>query len=216
MCLKKNINDKKVFDVLSFINFTHDGSHNEYKREKFSKMKRNKSKYNKKNVVLLLRNEIDTIVSYYFEMKYRNRNFNYEGNIHSFIRDPRFGIRKIVEFYNIWYKNKNIPKNLLVIKYENFHKNVQKELRKLLKFIGVRQIDRFIKKSVEFSSFKNAERMENNNYFSSKRLKPRKKGDKRTYKCRKGKINNYDEYLTKNDIKYANNIIKENKKYEDW
>ena len=78
-------------------------------------------------------------------------------------------------------------------------------LRKVLAFIGVQQIaDHDIKAAIDFSSFNGLRKAEQENRFKSGILSPGGMDDPESFKIRKGKILNYAEYLSSDDIEYIN------------
>ena len=83
-------------------------------------------------------------------------------------------------------------------------------LRKALDFIGAREVeDSFVSSAVEFSRFENIKKLEREGRINSKKMKPRNPDDEETYKVRKGKIGGYSEYLNKEDLKFAEDLIAE-------
>lgn len=54
--------------------------------------------------LFLLRDPRDTVISGYFQKTKRNTSNNYHGSIAQFIRDPRYGIEKIIYFNLTWLK----------------------------------------------------------------------------------------------------------------
>ena len=109
------------------------------------------------------------------------------------------------EFYNIWDRNKSIPDKFMVMDYENIHLDPKKELKRLLSFIGLDQInDELISKAVEYSAFENMRKIESKSLGSTRMLKPADPNDPESYKTRKGKVGGYKDYLNNDEINIIN------------
>jgi hypothetical protein len=150
----------------------------------------------------------DTVVSAYFQAT--KRIFVFKGSISSFIRNDKYGVKKILTFYNNWYINKDVPKDFLFIRYEQIHENPRLILEQSLKFMGMEEMDReATKRAVDFSSFDNLKRLESENFFRSPRLAPIDNDDNESYKVRNGQVGGYKEYLSAEDIQYIDELISE-------
>lgn len=167
----------------------------------------NKDRYANRKVILLSRDVKDTLVSAYFQATKRENVFH--GKISDFIRSDKFGAKRVLTFYNIWRKNKNIPKEFMEITYEDLHKNTSDVLRNTLSFIGEKNISQTnIDISVEFCSFENLHNVEKENKFNSFRLKAGSNKDPESFKVRKGEIGGYINYLSREDIEYIHIVEK--------
>ena len=174
-----------------------------------------KARYKQKKIILLVRDPRDVIVSSYFEMKkrakifgknpYEKRSASFEGTISEFINQKHGGFDTIIRYYNIWAKNRHVPKGLLLVRYEDMHANPQKELRRVIGFLGLSAIsDEVLEQAVAFASFDNMRNMEKNGSFSSGMLNPVNLSDKESFKTRKGKIGGYYDYLDDEEIARLN------------
>ena len=79
--------------------FTHDGTSNTEGRH-LRRLDRSKRAYRDKRVLLLCRDPRDTAISCFFEAT--RRKGVYSGSLSEFLRDPHYGIEKIVTFYEGW------------------------------------------------------------------------------------------------------------------
>jgi hypothetical protein len=174
-----------------------------------------KKKFEHKKVVLLVRDPRDVIVSSYFEMKkrsqifgdnpYEQRDAHFDGSLSEFINRKQGGFDTILRFYNIWAENRNVPNGFLLVRYEDMKKNPQRELRKVLNFIGLEEIsDEVLSEAVAYASFENMRKLEEKGQFESGMLIPADKGDPDSYKTRKGKVGGYQEYLSPHEINILN------------
>ena len=219
LCDKFNLDEKYILNTIKLtlnagvttINWIHDGSHSWTPGSRtgslFVKFVTDKSIFKNKKVIFLCRNPKDVIVSSYFHVTRRD-NKTFKGNISDFIRSREHGIKKIITFYNIWYHNKNIPEDFLLIKYEDLQNNTQEVLQATLDFIGIDEItDELIENAVNFCSFKNMKKMEREKTLPNKIMHPGNLKDNESYKVRKGKIGGYVEYLQQEDIEYIDRVI---------
>ena len=134
----------------------------------------------------------------------------FEGTISEFIANEQFGILKIITFYDIWLQNRHVPESFLFIRYEDLHQDPKGILRKVFSFIGeVRVEENLLDDSIEYCSFGNLKKLEAENKFKRRILKPRTATDPESYKVRKGKIGGYTEYLSEEDVEFIDKAIRE-------
>ena len=215
LCYNFGIPDENMLDTFSITTgagilrsrFTHDKSSHGFGYSYYN-LPTDKSKYKKKKVVFLCRNIKDLIVSCYFQAT--KRIGKYECSISDYIRNERYGVKKVATFYNIWHNNMEIPESFLFIRYEDLHRNPEEVLTKVLSFIGLKGIEsHVIKKAIDFASFSNMKRMEMNGFFNSPVMRPGENKDKESYKVRRGVVGGYSAYLTKEDVIYIDQRIDE-------
>jgi len=210
-----DINDKKILNIFEItrdnpipgVQFTHDGTDQQYARS-YQNLVSDKTRFLGKKVVLLVREPRDLVVSNYFQATRREN--AYKGDISIFIRDPRYGIKKILMFYKDWNseKSKNIEK--YVVRYEDLHSNTCGELEEILAFIGIPGINRkIVETAVDFSSFNNMKKLEQGGFFNQNSMRPGNRKDKGSYKVRKGKIGSYVDELSQDDLKYIQDAIQD-------
>ncbi len=214
-CQKYGVSDNLMLEIyqltkkagLPTMLFTHDKS-SLMEAIPYSHLSFNRKKYQGKKVVFLVRDIRDVLVSNYFQATQRNK--IYQGTISQFIRDEKWGAKKVIAFYNLWHRNKNIPLDFLVVRYEDIHQDPFSQLKKILTFCGIRGIDKgIIKKSVLFASFDKMRKKEKEGSFNESILKPGKANSEESFKTRKGKVGGYKDYLSDSDIVYIQKKIKE-------
>ena len=49
------------------------------------------------------------------------------------MKDDILGFKRIIHFYNLWQRNKDIPQNFLLVSYENLINNGIQELQRIVK-----------------------------------------------------------------------------------
>ena len=161
-----------------------------------------KSEYRYNKIVFLIRDPRDVVISSFFHKKYRY-NFlpedksrlayaSYDGEIVQFIREPIGSLKTLIEYYNIWDKNRHIPLDFMLLRYEDISSDPISALRLTLDFLGLNFInDDVVAEAVNYASFENMRKMEKNNVFNSPIMKVNNPSDYKTYKTRQGKVGGY-------------------------
>jgi hypothetical protein len=186
--------------------FVHDGAGG-VAGIKWCEQERDKSRFEDKKVALLVRDPKDVVVSSYFQAT--KRMHAYEGTMGEFIRDECFGVRTIVTMYEIWHENRNVPRDFLLLRYEDVHRDPAGSLRSLLRFMGLEHPDEeAIAAAVRYGAFENMRRLESSGSFEHK-MSPGDPGDEESYKVRKGKVGGYVDYLSPDDIAFVERVIDE-------
>jgi len=196
---------------LSKLSFTHEDSDwNENKKSiPYYELSNNKATHKSNNIIFLHRGLEDTLVSSYFQATKRDIGFN--GTISEFVRDDRFGAKKILQFNQIWIKNRTTPNKFMLLSYEEIHDNTNQALIDVLSFMGASIDSKLVEQAVEKCSFTNMKRAEEKNTYNSFRLQPGDIKDQESFKIRKGTVGGYTDYLSANDITYINQIKEEMK-----
>ena len=215
ICLKYGLPDEMMLDThrlttaagLLRTHFVHDyseilsGLH-------YRRMPAHKREYAGKKVIFIVRDIKDTLVSSYFQATKRTYQFN--GSLSDFVRSEAFGVRKIVTFYNIWHHNRDVPKDFLLLRYEDMHQNPAGALIQTLRFISMQPVeDPIVQAAVAFARFDNMKKMEAGGYFNDPKMRPGDAGDEESYKVRKGVVGGYTAYLSQDDIRYIDQVILE-------
>jgi len=200
-----------LFPEIPRIGYGH-GNNSAYK--KANKLKPVRSLHKNLKIILLVRDPRDVLVSHYFSRTKREQNLfgkkTYKKSISKFIFEKKGSFETILQFYNIWEQNKTVPKDFLMVKYENLHNNPQRELKKIIQFTGLKVNEELIANAVEFASFSNMRKIETENPTKSVALKPTDINDINSYKTRKGKIGDYKNNFSAQEIEYLNKKMKEN------
>ena len=164
-----------------------------------------------KKVLLLVRDPRDVLISYYYHLTSRQKQF--DGSLSEFIRDPSYGTNKVIFALNVWYQNKSRYSDFLMIRYEDLHKRPHEELKKILRFLDLSDVsEATIKEAVNYASFENMRRLVFNQeakkspFYS--RIAPTNPDDPESFKVRKGKVGGYQEYLTPEDLEYVNDRVR--------
>lgn len=90
------------------------------------------------------------------------------------------------------------------------HKNPVDILDRIMEFLGCSGIDdNIMRQAVEFAIFNNMRKMEKDGFFKSGAMRPANINDDESYKLRRGIVGGYEYYLSEEDIKYIDQVIKE-------
>jgi Sulfotransferase domain len=196
--------------------FTHDNYTKDYTGNKDSKID-----YAGKKVVLLVRHPADVAVSQYHQWRHRmkpnkavlNKYPDQEQDVGMFdfvARDPA-GLAKVFDFMNGWASEIGRSENLLVVRYEDMRARPEQTLSRMLAFIGTPGSEPEVREAVEFASFENMRRMEENSTFwlSGGRMRPKDRNNPESFKTRRGKVGGYRDYFNDGEIAEIDRMIQE-------
>src|SRR5438874_3896356 len=164
----------------------------------------------KRPIVLLARDPRDAFVSYFIQLTRRNPatpNEIREMSIDTFLRHPRFGIAVMVEVMNRWITEFGDRSDFTIVRYEDLRAEPARLFHQLLRAIGEKQIDENVfGPAIDFSDFRNMQKLEAAGEFGSKILQPRDREDPEAFKVRQGKIGGFGEYLSAESQRFAARI----------
>jgi len=191
---KKNADIPRIF-------FTHDN----YLRT-FTGNTNSKKDFYTKKVVLLVRRPQDVAVSLFFQWKHRMRPEKMAMNqyppagsdisIYDFVMNPACGVPHIIDFLNLWARELPNIDHLLMVRYEDMRVQPEKELQRIIKFLGMNPDDERIRETIEFSSVENLRKLEQENYFRrGSRLKAKDASNPDSFKVRRAKVGGYRDYF---------------------
>jgi hypothetical protein len=148
-------------------------------------------------IVLHLRREPkDVVVSAWLHATKRKGNF--KGTLSEYIRDPRFGIEKILRFQQLWEEVSEMD-----IEYETLVEHTFDSMKEICDLIFPVVDDELIKESIEACSL---ERLQERERLGDPRLgigKPKRPEQIETYYFRRGKIGGYVDYMSEEDIEFC-------------
>lgn len=186
------------------IYFTHDDNpHN----KRADQLNADKKSYKKNKIIFLVRDPRDVLVSIFHHKKFRSKNFN--GSLSDYLKQHVGSLDSILSFYNIWFSNRHIPQQFILIKYENFHSNPFLELKNVLEFCGIENLDdQKIHEAIHFAQFSNMRKMEKSDS-QNKKLKPVDLENLSSFKTRKGKVGDYKNQFSDSEITFIDQKIQE-------
>jgi alcohol sulfotransferase len=156
--------------------------------------------FSSKDIIFLVRNIYDVLVSQYFERVHRKGDDNTD-DIWGYIC-KRGLVEAYVSYLNGWAKNlepERHSKHSIVLTYENLKRDTEKELARVLQFLDLEVIPDYVTQAVEMSSFENMQTLQ---------LQTREEqgiDDAQTnyagLRTRRGKIGGYRDYLDESSIR---------------
>jgi hypothetical protein len=163
-------------------------------------------------IVLLARDPRDTFVSHYVQLTRRTRETPdqlKQKEIGEVLRDPRHGIASMIDIMNGWLEEWSGKPNFAMVRYEDLQRNPAEGFRALLKFLADEQPDpEPFAHALEFSQFGNMKKMEAAGAFASKILQATDVGDPESFKVRRGKVGGFTDYLSGEDLVFANQAMR--------
>ncbi|SLN76228.1 sulfotransferase domain-containing protein [Oceanibacterium hippocampi] len=187
--------------------FTHDNYLKDYTGNAASK-----ADYYDSKVVLLVRNPADVAVSQYFQWKFRMRPakkalndypaHNAEIEPFDFVMDENAGLPKIIDWMNLWAREAPRINGLYIMRYEDMRTDAERELARLVEFLGTPGSAEEVKEAVAFSSVDNMRKMEEKRTFwlSGSRMVAKDKSNPNSYKVRRAKVGGFRDYFSDEQI----------------
>lgn len=158
-------------------------------------------RYLRGNVIFLVRDPRDVIVSHFYQVTKRAKNPFVFNSISEFIRDDILGFKRIIHFYNLWNKNKEIPRSFLLVSYEDLLNNGIQELEKITNFLSINVSQDVIRRVYDESSASKMRKQEINNQLEGFNDFGKNRDQ---LKVRNAKIGGYISELSEEDINYCN------------
>ena len=172
----------------------------------------NTSDFYDKRTVFLVRDPRDVAVSQFFQWKYRmdppKKKLNRypphgdDISIFDFVINHDAGLRRIVNFYNLWAKELPKMRSVLVVRYEDMRANPEVVLGNILEFIGTPGTPSEVEEAVTFAAYDNMKSLEQRKLFqlSGNRLLPGDRGNPDSYKVRRAKVGGYRDYFDDDQV----------------
>lgn len=165
-------------------------------------LRTDKSEYKGTSVLFLKREPKDTLVSAYLHATKRKGNF--KGTLSEYIRDPRFGIEKLLRFEKIWEDNAEVPNKFMTLAYEDMVYRPFIMLIDVCIFFELPFTGTSVFKAIEDGHIDNLREKEASGFFEGGVSKPKNPNDIDTYYHRRGVVGGYVDYMTSEDIEYCN------------
>jgi len=187
--------------------FTHDN----YLRGYTGNVDSKKDFYDKKTI-LLVRNPIDVVVSQFHQWKFRMRpekkamnnypDHDADISVYEFARHEGQGLNHVIDFMNGWARELPKIRDLLVVRYEDLRATPEREMARIVAFLGLEPNAEYLRDTAEFASVENLRKKEQENYFwrSGSRVQAKDVNDPNTYKVRKAKVGGYRDYFDDNQV----------------
>jgi len=152
------------------------------------------------------------MVSYYFHVTHRTTwregdTDNTYSALSEFIRTKRWGIERMVRFLNEWYRNRAIPADFLLVRYEDLVGDTVAQLERVTSFLDLAIRRQVLTDSAAFADFANLRKLSTSDRVSGL-LRPTDEDDPNTFKVRRGKVGGYVDYFDPEDIEFANLVLR--------
>lgn len=160
--------------------------------------------YRHRRVVLLLRDPRDVVVSYFHQVTRRSKRPLHFDSISDFVRHPLYGFARIIRFYEIWHANRHVPRELLIIRYEDLLERGVEVLTGLLEFLGAPAAGEVVSEAYEAGRPASLRQLERAGRVDGMRTF----GDQPdALKVRKARSGTYLEELSPEDIDFCNKMM---------
>ncbi|HEY8121865.1 MAG TPA: sulfotransferase domain-containing protein [Myxococcota bacterium] len=180
--------------------FTHDDWPQHHRADELTRDKA--PLYRDKIVVLLVRDLRDVMVSSFFQLTRREQK-RHDPSLSAYLRSEVGGADSFTAFYNNWWANRGVPKQLHVVRYEDLHADPLATLRAILDGIAWPPVSPELLGDVAaWSAFEN---LRSKSLRSERReLQPRRAEDPESFKMRRGRVGGFREYLSADDVAFLN------------
>jgi hypothetical protein len=163
-------------------------------------------------VIFLFRDPRDTAVSSFFQASKRvKQKCRFSGDLHEFIRDPRYGIEKIARFNLLWMESAPIFRDFMSVSYEDLHADTEAELSRIVAFATQGSADpSAIARAVEEGRFDRMRAIElslGSAKDEQARLGGGEASDPESLKARRGKVMGWTDYFSEEDSNFANSVL---------
>ena len=164
--------------------------------------------FSAKKVVLLIRNPLDTMVSHWFDEKYRQKDRYHIGNLTDFMENPDFSLNKYCRFYKLWYESFHKVRGFHLLRYEALKEDTSGQFQDLLRFLEIEIDQAVLETAVTESSFEKMQGLEKSGQgpkYRGSDLDLFGTGDGQnidSYHVRRGKVGGYVDYLTHREIEH--------------
>lgn len=170
---------------------THDGV---MPRMRAQEIRRDKRRYAKQDVILLVRDPRDVVVSDYHHL--RDRMGIATGSIDELVLGPESGIDTVLAFHGAWRDALHVPKRTLVVRYEDLRARPREELARVLAFLGAGSDARTIDAAVNATSFDAMQKLERSGTHETAALRPVDVTNAASFKVRRGAVGGYRDEVS--------------------
>lgn len=196
--------------------FTHDNYIKDYTGNTESK-----ADFYGTRVVVLVRDPCDVAVSQYFQWKFRMKpnkkalnDYPLDGSEvtpFDFVMDPDAGLKKVIDFMNLWARESDKVGNFFLLRYEDMKSDPQTSIEDLSKFIGTPASIDEVKEAVEFGAYENMKKMEQKQTFwlSGGRMVPKDRNNPDSFKVRRAKVGGYRDYFSEQELAKIDQYVDE-------
>ena len=162
-------------------------------------------------VLLLARDPRDLIVSLWHERTHRiplmrPHRAPSPMTMSELLRADEGGLRTVVAYYNIWARNRGVPRDLMLVKYEHLINDAELECGRMLRWLGVPTAPGTVEEAVRATSFATLRRMETSGRLGYKPTSGLLGNDEAMI-MRRGAPGGYHDHFTRADLDYAREVM---------
>jgi hypothetical protein len=149
-----------------------------------------KRPYRGTKVIFLVRDPRDVLVSYYHHRTKRTAgDHRFVGSLEEFLAPATGHVEALIAFYNAWAAQRHHPEGFLLVRYEDLLSRPRAELRRVLTFCGVTDVDpASLRKAVRAGAFDRMQALERRGELPGRSLRPGDPSDPDSFKVRRGGI----------------------------
>lgn len=166
----------------------------------------------KHRVMLLIRDPRDLIVSLWHERTHRipliRRRAPKPITLSELLRSEKGGLRTVVAYYNAWARQRDVPRDLLLVKYEHLIEDAALECGRMLGWLGVPTPPGAVEEAVHAARFDTLKRMETSGRLGYK-PSPALMNNQDAMIMRRGVIGGYRDSFDADDLAYAREVLGE-------
>ncbi len=167
-----------------------------------------KEDYRNTKVILLARHPADVAVSQFHQWQFRMRphkktindypEHGQDVSVFEFVARHEAGLAKVVDFMNGWARALPLLPRALLVRYEDMKADPERELRRMLDFMGTPGTAEQIGEAVRFASFDNMRKLEERRafWFSGGRMVAKDRKNPDSFKTRRGKVGGWRDYFS--------------------
>jgi hypothetical protein len=161
-----------------------------------------------RDVVLLIRDPKDVLVSLYMHNVYREPTPLYGGDLNSMVYSDVYGIEKFLKYYAAWHAQRAVPRALLLVRYEDLSHDAEGVMGEALTFLRLPRVNSaLVREVVAYGSFENMRRLEVTNQTGLRTLRPSARGGDQAFHVRKGLVGDYANQLTEEAIRHIDRRV---------
>lgn len=193
--------------------FTHDNYIKDYTKNSSSK-----ADFYDRKVILLVRDPRDVAVSSYFQRRFRPnpaknglRDIEVSEDRPTIFEFVMFRIPRIIDYFNAWQREKPNLKDFLLVRYEDLRAEPEKNLNRILAFIGTPASDEEVQEAVAFAKYENMKKLEARGSFGrrDRRITPGDRDNPQSYKVRRAKVGGYRDYFSDEEVQRIDQLVQE-------
>jgi len=175
----------------------------------------NRSCYEDKRIVLLVRDPRDVAVSFFFHWKNRMKRYErlryllpvQDMSIQEFVFSEHYGLAATISFMNRWHDMMSCMPNIRMYRYEDLRKDTVTELANILEFVGADPLMKEVEDAVAYAAFEKMKKRESVAPVGSGGLSPGSRDNADSYKTRRAKIGGYRDYFSEEEVRKIDELV---------